>query len=155
LAELATFLPKADFVAMRQADPPGVAVERFAPDLAALLRGCHVSVSQAGYNTVLDILAAGARAVLVPFAAERETEQLRRAERLAGLGAVELVREGELSPETLAAAIERAAARAPAPIAVDTGGAERSARIIAGMTGADRHGADEFAAALSPGIMAR
>ncbi len=73
-------------------------IERFRDDFAALLAGCRVSVSQAGYNTVLDILAARARAVLVPFAAERETEQLLRAERLAARGAAELVRESELTP---------------------------------------------------------
>jgi predicted glycosyltransferase len=89
-------------------------------------------VSQAGYNTVLDILAARARAVLVPFAAERETEQLIRAEHLAARGAVELVRESELSPGVLGAAIERAASREPRPIALDTDGARRSAALIAG-----------------------
>ena len=89
-----------------------------------------MSVSQAGYNTVLDILCANARAVLVPFAAERETEQLMRAERLAALGAAELVRESELSPASLAAAIERAAAREPATVAIDIDGAANSARLI-------------------------
>ena len=64
-----------ELAALRDSAPPGVAVERFRPDFATLLRHCHVSVSQAGYNTVLDLLAAKARAVLVPFAAERETEQ--------------------------------------------------------------------------------
>ena len=108
-------LPEAEFDGLRRDAPAGVVIARFAPDLPALLRRCRVSVSQAGYNTVLDILAARARAVLVPFAAERETEQLLRAERLAALGAVEMVREDELSPSTLAAAIERAAAREPAP----------------------------------------
>jgi predicted glycosyltransferase len=78
---------------------------------------------------VLDILSARARAVLVPFAAERETEQLMRAERLMALGAAELVRESELSPTSLAAAIERAAAREPAPLAIDTDGAANSARL--------------------------
>jgi predicted glycosyltransferase len=89
-----------------------------------------VSASQAGYNTVLDILTARARAVLVPFAAERETEQLMRAERLMALGAAELVRESELSPASLMAAIERAAAREPMPIEIDTDGAVNSARLI-------------------------
>lgn len=143
-------LPEADFVALRAGAPPGVAVERFRHDLAGLLRGCRVSVSQAGYNTVLDILAARARAVLVPFAAARETEQLLRAERLAALGAVELVRESELTPERLAAAIERAAGRAPAPVAVDTAGAACSAGLIAAMIGP---GAENFAACASKDII--
>jgi predicted glycosyltransferase len=119
------------FAALQSDAPAGVVVERFRSDFPALLRRCHVSVSQAGYNTVLDIVAARARSVLVPFAAERETEQLIRAEHLAARGVAELVREAELTPATLAAAIERAAVRNPAPIRLDTGGARRSAELIA------------------------
>jgi len=103
---------------------------------------------------VLDVLAAGARAVLVPFAAERETEQLLRAERLAALAAVELVRESELSPPALAAAIERAASRDPVPVAIDIGGAAQSARIIADII-AGRAAAVPFAAATGTGMMLR
>jgi predicted glycosyltransferase len=126
-------LPEAEYAALRRAAPAGVTVERFRPDLPGLLRQCRVSVSQAGYNTVLDIVTARARAVLAPFAAERETEQLMRAERLAALGAAELVRESELSPTSLAAAIERTAAREPAVVMVNTDGAANSARIIAAL----------------------
>jgi predicted glycosyltransferase len=124
-------LPEGEFARLRATAPAGVAIDRFRDDLPDLLAGCSVSVSQAGYNTVLEILAARASAVLVPFAAERETEQLQRAERLAALGAAEVVREDELGPARLAAAIERAAARRPALVALDTGGAEISAQLIA------------------------
>ncbi|HEX6442345.1 MAG TPA: glycosyltransferase [Stellaceae bacterium] len=129
-------LPEADFAALARGAPADVQVDRFRRDFPALLRRCHVSVSQAGYNTVMDVLAARARAVLVPFAAERETEQLLRAEALAARGVAEVVRESELSPEILARAIERAAARGPVALALDTGGATRSARLIATMIGA-------------------
>ena len=96
-----------------------------------MLQRCHVSVSQAGYNTVLDILAARARAVVVPFSSERETEQRLRAERLAASGVLELVPEARLSPVRLGRAIERAVGREPAPFTVDMDGASRSARLIA------------------------
>ncbi len=156
-------LPEADFAALCAETPPGVVIERFCYNFVGLLRGCRVSVSQAGYNTVLEILATHARAVLVPFAAERETEQLARAERLAALGAVELVREKELSPGTLAAAIERAAAREPARVAIDTAGAAKSARLIAAMIRPVENpgeclvepSAEAFVAGASRGIIAR
>ncbi len=148
-------LPEADFAALRADAPEGVVIERFRHDFGALLRGCRVSVSQAGYNTVLDILAARARAVLVPFAAQRETEQLVRAERLAALGAVELVRESELSAETLAAAILRAARREPSPLAIDTDGAARSARIIAALIRPGDPDSGGFVAGLSGSIIGR
>jgi len=128
-----TNLPQAEYDALCRDAPAGVTIERFRPDLPALLRRCRVSVSQAGYNTVLDIVTARTRAVLVPFAAERETEQSMRAERLAALGAAELVRESDLSAASLAAAIERTAAHEPTPVAIDTDGANNSARIIAAL----------------------
>lgn len=148
-----TNLPETDVAALRQAAPAGVAVERFRPGLLGVLRRCRVSVSQAGYNTVLDILAAGVPAVLVPFSAERETEQLLRAERLAALGRAGLVRESDLSGQSLAAAIGRAISCKPTAIAVARDGARRSARAIAAMI--DAQGGDGFAAAALEGIIAR
>jgi predicted glycosyltransferase len=126
-------LPERDFARLFDEAPAGVAIERFRGDFATLLRRCRVSVSQCGYNTALDLVAARAPAVLVPFAAENETEQLIRAEHLAARGAAVLVREAELSPASLGAAIERAANRPPRPLEIDTGGARRSAEIIAAL----------------------
>jgi predicted glycosyltransferase len=146
-------VPEADLTALARDAPIGVRVERFRRDFPALLRGCHVSVSQAGYNTVMDVLAARARAVLVPFAAERETEQLLRAEALAARGIAEVVRESELSAAVLACAIERAAARDPIALALDTGGAIRSAQLIAAMIGAARQAGQDFATGASEGML--
>ncbi|HTV45182.1 MAG TPA: glycosyltransferase [Stellaceae bacterium] len=128
-------LPEDAFLALEARRPANVVVERYRRDFPALLRCCRVSVSQAGYNTVLDILAAAAAAVVVPFAEGRESEQTLRAERLAACGAIDLVPPDELVPERLAAAIEGAAMRRPAALALDTAGAPRTARLIAGMIG--------------------
>lgn len=126
-------LPDGAFETLARHLPERVVLERYRRDFTQMLRRCRVSVSQAGYNTVLDILAARARAVVVPFAAERETEQQLRAERLAARGIVELVPESDLSPARLALAIERAADREPPTMAIDTSGASRAARLIADM----------------------
>jgi predicted glycosyltransferase len=101
----------------------GVTLERFRDDFPNLLRGCAVSVSQAGYNTVLDLLWARPPCVLVPFAAAGETEQRLRAARLG----CPVVEEGELTPARLAAAIDAAA---PPAVTVALDGAERSARLL-------------------------
>jgi predicted glycosyltransferase len=126
-------LPEPEFTALAAGLPGGVVLERYRPDFPQMLGRCRVSVSQAGYNTVLDILAARAAAVVVPFASGRETEQSLRAERLAARGVLQLVPEKQLSPERLASAIDRAISARPATIAIDTGGAGRSARLIADM----------------------
>jgi predicted glycosyltransferase len=129
-------LPQQAFGTLASALPEGVVLERYRREFPQMLRRCRVSVSQAGYNTILDILAARAPAVVVPFASERETEQQLRAERLAARGVLELVQETELAPARLVQAIERAIERAPRTISVDTGGAHRTADLIVNMIGA-------------------
>ena len=109
-----------------------VVIERTRDDFTTLLRNCAVSVSQAGYNTTMEILDAGARAVLVPFAGGAETEQTLRATILAERGRLQVVEEPALTPEVLAAAIERAAyGLSPQRGAIDLGGAQRSAELLA------------------------
>src|SRR5208283_3140421 len=126
-------LPEQAFAKLAGALCEGVILERYRPEFPQMLRRCRVSVSQAGYNTVLDILAARTPAVVVPFASERETEQQLRAERLAAQGVLELVPEAELSPARLALAIERTVGAEPQRIPIDTGGARRTAGLIANM----------------------
>jgi predicted glycosyltransferase len=109
----------------------GVIVERFRNDFTLRLRNCVLSVSQAGYNTVLETLQAKARAVVVPFAAGDESEQTLRATLLAERGLLEVVEEAALTPATLAAAIDRASARPRPPSgAIDLDGARRSAELL-------------------------
>jgi len=121
----------ADLAGLQARAGGGVIVERFRNDFTQRLRNCVVSVSQAGYNTVLETLQARTRAVLVPFAAGGESEQTLRASLLAERGLVQMVEEAALTPATLAAAVDRAAARPrPAPGAIDLGGARRSAELL-------------------------
>ncbi len=126
-------VPDAAFAALVDAGrQAGTIVERHRPDYRDLVGKARVSVSQAGYNTVQDVLGARTPAVLVPFAAEGETEQAMRAARLGARGLAEVVDERDLAPPVLAAAIDRAALRGvapPCPFATD-GAARSAARIV-------------------------
>ena len=109
----------------------GVVVERHRADLPALLANCALSISQAGYNTVAEILQARARSVLVPFAADGEAEQTLRAQALAARGAAQLVEEADLAPRPLADAVNRALrAERPAAALARLDGARRSADLL-------------------------
>jgi len=123
---------------------PGAIVERAREDFAALLGGALVSVSQAGYNTVLDVTRSGARPVLVPYAEHGETEQRSRAIRLRDLGLAVVVEGNDARPEGLARAIDSAGSREQWPHwDFDCDGAARSAQLIAGLiqgAGAPRAG---------------
>jgi predicted glycosyltransferase len=123
-------LPAGTFEGLAGGLPAGVVLERYRREFPQMLRRCRVSVSQAGYNTILDILAARVPAVVVPFASERETEQRLRADRLAARGVLELVDEAALTPDRLGRAIERAIERGPRTIPVHTDGARCAATVI-------------------------
>jgi hypothetical protein len=107
-------------------------VERARQDFPALLAGAAVSVSQAGYNTVVDLALARARAVLVPFEQGKEAEQRLRAERLASEGFAEIVSEAELDGQRLGVAVARALGK-PRPRAntLSVNGVETTAGAIA------------------------
>lgn len=128
-----TGLPEAVYADLVFDPPPGVMVERWRSDLPTLLGNGVLSISQGGYNTVLDVLRAGVPAVIVPFADAHETEQAFRARVLADKGVVTLVEPTALTPESLAAAVDVALERPPAGIAVDLDGGNATAREIAAL----------------------
>jgi len=121
--------PKPEQAALAAQLPEGGRLEAFRPDFPGLLAGAKLSVSQAGYNTVCDILRARCRAVLIPFAEGGETEQSERAKRLRTLGFATVVREDRISPESLAKAM--LAAPEPPSHPIDLNGARATARLIA------------------------
>lgn len=122
---------EAELRALAQGAPPGVVVERHRADLPALLAKCALSISQAGYNTVAEVLQARARAVLVPFCGDGEEEQRIRAQMLVERGVAQAVEEESLDARSLAEAVNRAVrgARPPAEF-VDLDGARRSAGLL-------------------------
>jgi predicted glycosyltransferase len=92
----------------------GCILEPLRSDFSQLLANCHLSISQAGYNTVMDILLAQCPAVLVPFEGKAETEQITRSRRLAALGRCSMVPETALTELNLLLAIDRTRAGATA-----------------------------------------
>lgn len=134
-------LPEAGRRRLLAAAGPGVAVEPARPDFPALLARCRLSISQAGVNTLLEGLAAGARCLVVPYAEAGETEQATRAARFAERGWLSLLEEARLAPAALAAAAEAAAARPRPEVALNLAGAARSAEIVAAMAAIVRRAA--------------
>lgn len=127
-------LPSHDRAALQSGD--GITIEPARGDFPALLAAGALSISQAGYNTVLDVLQARCRCVLVPFSAHGQSEQALRAALLERRGWAHMLSEVALTPSALAAAADRAAAmERPCPDGLDLDGARRSAEIVADRAG--------------------
>ena len=115
----------------RIAAQPTITIERFTPDFPARLQQADLSISMAGYNTCMDILSAGVRAILYPFTGNNNQEQTMRARKLEQLGRVRIIQ--QLHPERLAEAITQSL-QAPVPtITLDLNGAAETARILAAL----------------------
>jgi predicted glycosyltransferase len=115
--------------------PRNARVEWARPDFPALLAHCALSISQAGYNTVLDLVAAGRPAIVVPFDEGAETEQTIRALAMEKAGLARSLRlGGEAAPTAaaLAKACEEAIAAGPPgrPVRLDRDGAAGSVAAI-------------------------
>ena len=129
-------LPERAFAALQASAGQQVIVERNRPDFRVRLAGCACSVSQAGYNTVVDILKSGAPAVLTPFDAAGETEQMRRARRLESMGRAVVVPEASLTPQRLKNAIAEAQSLPRRVVPVRLDGATAFVRALPGLIGA-------------------
>ncbi len=123
-------LPDAAFKAFTEAVPNGVTVERSRPNFPDLLSTTELSISQAGYNTVMEVLQAACPAVVVPFAAGDEGEQRRRANLLARRGLLQVVEETDLSVDSLAQAAELAISQPRPEVTLKMDGAKRTADIL-------------------------
>ena len=127
-----TKVPEAEFLALAEIADSGIIVERARGDFPSLLMNCALSISQGGYNTVMESLHAGCAALIVPYAGGLESEQTLRAELLAERGLINVLAEAELSPENLAASIniailDQGQGKA---ITIKTDGAAETARLV-------------------------
>ena len=77
---------------------PNLTVQRYTPDLLSYMAKADLSISMAGYNTTLNILQTGVRAMQLPFTGNDDQEQRLRSTRLENLGVVRVIDPTELEP---------------------------------------------------------
>lgn len=107
-----------------------ISVSRFSGNFLDILAAADVSLSLAGYNTTMNVLASGVPALVWPFAQNRE--QRSRAEMLERLGALKVLDGRDLEPARLAALtgdlLREGRGLDPGSFMLD--GADRTARLI-------------------------
>lgn len=124
-------LPQAEFDLIERDASPAVSLFRFRKDFPSLLIRARLSISQAGYNTVCDLLRAPCASILIPFASGGETEQTVRAEKLEALRFAKVVKETDLNGSALALAIQQVEAQGKRPdMALELDGAANTAQWL-------------------------
>lgn len=113
---------------------PRLVVDEHRDDFRALLAGARLSVSQAGYNTVMDITVSGVRCVLVPFSGVdgSEDEQPARARLWHARAEAEVVPDVSCTAEALGDAMEAALGQPRARAVPDLEGSAHVGRLLEG-----------------------
>jgi predicted glycosyltransferase len=126
------FLPEPQFADLSRlvGGRPNVKLRRYTQHFLSCLKHADLSVSMAGYNTCMNVLTTGCRALVLPFASPGNEEQTIRANKLERLGLVNVIRPDELAPEALAEKMRMALEMEPPPHRLDTRGVEQSGRLI-------------------------
>ncbi|NOT38864.1 MAG: glycosyl transferase [Alphaproteobacteria bacterium] len=113
----------------------GVTMVRSLSDFRARLANAAVSISQAGYNTMIETVKARTPAIVVPFETDREQEQVIRARAFADLGLVRLLRGKALEPRVLARLVDATIGSVPPTAKIDFDGGAGTVRAINAVLG--------------------
>lgn len=105
-----------------------IGVQRFTDRFVDWLGAADLSLSMAGYNTCMNILATGVPALMYPFGQNRE--QRMRIEKLRDTGCLKLLEKTDLTPSTLAGLIEEMINRKRIVPTVNLDGAARTVSFI-------------------------
>ncbi len=124
------FMADGEFNDLQGMAGEGLVVQRFTSRFLDYLSAADLSISLAGYNTCMNLLATGVPALVLPYA--RQREQPLRVERLKRCLPLTVLSEDDLAPERLAAAIESGLQLQPrlGPPPVNLDGAARTAHYL-------------------------
>ncbi|MDJ0674330.1 MAG: glycosyltransferase [Calothrix sp. MO_167.B42] len=99
------FMPEELFTQLQQAasTKKNVNLQRYTHRLLEYMQNADLSISLTGYNTTMNILKTGVRAMVVPIGHySKDQEQLMRTKKLAELGIVEVINPEDLQPNHVA-----------------------------------------------------
>ncbi|MFP6711975.1 MAG: glycosyltransferase [Rhodospirillales bacterium] len=123
------------FDSLKQEESEGLIIERARSDFVTLLKNSHLSISQGGYNTVMEVLATKANGISVPYAGGHETEQTLRVRLLAERELIRQIPEEELTVGGLITEIDKAVEHPLSGLnEIDMNGADKTAEIISSWT---------------------
>lgn len=123
------FMENKDFDPLKKYANKRVRVVRFTSDFLSYLAAADLSISMAGYNTCMNILASNVPALVWPFSQNRE--QRLRAERLAEKGTMRVLVNDDLKPSRLADIMNQMLTQPLTPVSdIDLDGANKTAQWI-------------------------
>ncbi len=126
------FMPESGFAKLQAMaiDSPNLKVNRFTPNLLTYMQQADLSISMSGYNTTMNVLTTGVRAMILPFTGNDDQEQTIRAAKLAKLGVVEMIRPEDLHPKVFAEKVIASLQRQPHQVRFDFNGVAQTTYFL-------------------------
>ncbi|NDJ20334.1 glycosyl transferase [Nostoc sp. B(2019)] len=126
------FMPEDKFnqLQVMAKDSKNIRIGRYTPYLLSYMKKAQLSISMSGYNTTMNVLTTGVRAMILPFTGNQDREQTIRAEKLSNLGVVRLLKPNDLQPDYLALKIINYLEYQPNKISFDFAGVEKTASLL-------------------------
>lgn len=112
---------------------PNISLRQYTNQFLVYMEKADVSISMAGYNTCMNILITGVKALVLPFTGDNDDEQTIRTRKLERLGVVTMIHPEELQPDLLAGKILRSLQSRLATLdpPLDTQGVEKTSAFLA------------------------
>ncbi|MEM9006835.1 MAG: glycosyltransferase [Cyanobacteria bacterium P01_F01_bin.86] len=127
------YMPATDFARLQQAaaNQPNVTLRRFTSRLLEYLEKADLSISLGGYNTTMNLLRTGVRAIVLPSPSKNQNnEQQIRTTKLAGLGVIKLLTPEDLPRDRLTPIITTHITQTPGTHPINLQGAGNTAQHL-------------------------
>lgn len=79
-----------------------ITIERYTPNFLNYMQQADLSIGMGGYNTTMNILSTGVKAMMMAFQGNNDKEQETRLKKLDNLGRVKMIQPEDLNPEKFA-----------------------------------------------------
>lgn len=107
-----------------------ITVERYTSNLLNYMQQADLSIGMSGYNTTMNILSTGIKAMMMAFQGNNDKEQETRLKKLDSLGRVKMIQPEDLNPEAFALQIVDYLQQDKTELPLDLGGVNNTANYI-------------------------
>jgi predicted glycosyltransferase len=112
-----------------------ITIERYTPNLLDYMQQADLSIGMSGYNTTMNILSTGIKAMMMAFQGNNDKEQETRLKKLDDLGRVKMIYSEDLQPEIFARKIIKYLTESPNELTLDLNGVNCTATYLKQLVG--------------------
>jgi predicted glycosyltransferase len=126
------FMPEEKFRELQQRtqNSQNIKLDRYTSNFLNYMKKADLSISMSGYNTTMNILTTGVKAMIMAFSGNDDREQRIRSEKLAKLGVVEIIQAEDLYPEVFAQKIIQCLHKPYKQMSFNLNGTTKTAALI-------------------------